>query len=679
MKKTLSIIFFLINLQFIIAQEVDTTSNSIRSGSILSTNGEPDTLSQNKTLSESLKSSFADSLETETDLKTDLQYYYTFNKNLGLDSSTVQFFKIENEWYSPTQLQSIDTSLNDYNHTNRLYQDGNFYQSLGAMGHATQSIIFNPRSSIGFEYGKNSFDVYSINENNLKFYNSYTPFTEIYYRSAPEKEQEMNVALSQSVYKDLTVGMDIQIMNTPGPYLDHETNSRRVAFTSHYISDNKRYTAAAFYSHNKYDVEENGGIVDDYIFEGNIDTDRQIYDVNLTNSATIQKESTLYLKHAFELSPTKALSDSIEGTKKTPFNFGRLQHTIKYYRESYSFIEEYSDKNDFYANHYLDTLSTYDTSYYRVLENTFSWQNSSLFRTKKSLGFDFGLTHRFITFQDSIINQNYNQIILHGRLSKSLYGDLKIGGEAEYVQGDINANDFKIGGIISNKFTKNLSFIGIVNQISRDPNYFFTHYYSNHFQWDKSFDKENIIHAGGTLKWNKITVGANYYLLSNYTYLNTDIEPKQAGKSFSVLQLYIAPSFNFGNFHWDANFTLQEVSDDEFLQLPFAAGTVSFNYKNTLFDKALYYQLGVDANYRDIYYTDSYMPALQSFYRQDSKKTGNFVYGDVYVSLKIKRARILFKYRHVNQGLSAYNYYGTPHYPLQDSGLEFAISWRFHD
>lgn len=612
----------------------------------------------------------------------DLQYYHTISDSASVDSSTIHYFTLRNEWFYPTQLQLTDTSLRYFHYTNPLYHQENIYQSLGNTGLAAKNMVYTPATTSGFQYGTETFDIYTINEHTLRFYNTLSPYSNIYYKSGPDKEQLLNFTHSQSIYKTVTIGMDVRIINSVGAFLNQKSQDRRVGITGHYISDNKRYTSAAFYAHNKFDIKENGGIANREVFENNEETDRLIYDIHLADANNLTKDATLYYKHSFELSPTKASADSAEMIKKTPFNFGRISHTFKYYRQAFNFKENYNQNNaplELYDNFYQDTLRTHDSTYYHTIENRFSWKNSRLFRTRKSLGFDFGVTHRLINFQDSTKQFKYNQITFHGKVSKTLYDDLKIGGEAEYVQGDINENDFRLSGVLENKFGDALHLRAAVDQISREPSYIFRHYYSNHFRWDHSFKKENIIKAGGEVRWKNHKAGGNYFLLTNYTFLNSQAEPQQAGKSFSILQAYLFPSFQFGHVNWDSYIYLQKASDDSFMRLPFAAGKTTIAYHGHLFDRALYFQTGINVMYKDLYYADQYMPALRSFYNQDSQKIGNFFYGDVYVSIKIKRTRLLLKYRHVNEGFTAYKYYDTPNYPMKDGGIEFSLSWRFHD
>ncbi|MEA3504193.1 MAG: putative porin, partial [Bacteroidota bacterium] len=319
--------------------------------------------------------------------------------------------------------------------------------------------------------------------------------------------------------------------------------------------------------------------------------------------------------------------------------------------------------------------------YYHTLSNTFSWKNSDLYRTKKSLGFDFGITHKYIKIDERAEKSNFNQIIFHARISKSIVNKFVIGGEAEYVQGDYNTNDFKISGIITNGFGKNSDkrLTARLDQISRQPSWFYSQYYSNNFVWSNDFKKENIVKLSGNYSGKSLSIGVNYFLMTNYTYFDTDTLPTQAGKSFSLIQAYIYNDFKFGNFKISDRLYFQKTSTDKYLRLPELSGKIALSYSNAFFDKALYTQLGIDIQYRSAYSADAYMPAIRSFYQQDDIEIGDFIYADVYASIKIKRTRIVVKYRHANQLISPYDYYDSPHHPMKDSGIVMAVSWCFHD
>jgi len=599
------------------------------------------------------------------------------------DSFQVYSFSLQNDWLHSINKELSDTTLNVFHYTNPLYKKNNIYTSLGNTGLAAYNMFFSPNNAIGLDYGIHCFDTYLLNQSSLKFYDTKKPYSIIYYVMAPDKEQILNFHLNEKVYKSLTLGTDIKIINSVGPYYRQKARDARVAFKAHYVSDNKRYKAIAYYAHNKMDWMENGGIKYDSIFENNLETDRLVYPIKLKEANNLIIDTEVFLRHSFELSANKTKADSISSIKKHPFNLGKIQHEIKYHRQRLRYTETVDDSTYYqhYYNDFDDRFNTFDSTTFQTISNVISWKNSDLYRTKKSLGFDFGLTHKYIKIQEREGNNNLNQIILHARISKSIINKFIIGGEAEYIQGDYNNNDFKLSGVLTNSFgnNDNKRITLRLDQISRQPSWFYSTYSSNNFKWDNNLDKENIIKLSGNYSSDKISLGVNYFLLTNYTYINSDTMPNQAAKSFSVFQAYFSNNINLGHFNISDIIYLQKASTNKYLRLPEISGKIALSYRNSFFDNALYTQFGIDAQYKSSYFADAYMPALRSFYLQNDKKIGNFVYADIYASINIKRTNITIKYRHANQLISPYDYYDSPYYPMKDSGIVMAVSWRFHN
>jgi hypothetical protein len=73
------------------------------------------------------------------------------------------------------------------------------------------------------------------------------------------------------------------------------------------------------------------------------------------------------------------------------------------------------------------------------------------------------------------------------------------------------------------------------------------------------------------------------------------------------------------------------------------------------------------------------MPATRSFYLQNIRETGNYLYMDVFINLKVQRARFFVMYSHFNASFMGRSYYMVPHYPMPDGAFKFGVSWRFHD
>ena len=131
--------------------------------------------------------------------------------------------------------------------------------------------------------------------------------------------------------------------------------------------------------------------------------------------------------------------------------------------------------------------------------------------------------------------------------------------------------------------------------------------------------------------------------------------------------------------HFVNSFIFQYGFKSNALHLPLIADNFLLYAEFNIFKKALRTQIGFDLFYNTSYYADAYMPVTRTCYLQNDVKIGNYLYGDVFLSLLIKRARIFLKYQHVNSGLMGYKYYSVPHYPMQDRALKFGVSWMFYN
>ena len=99
-----------------------------------------------------------------------------------------------------------------------------------------------------------------------------------------------------------------------------------------------------------------------------------------------------------------------------------------------------------------------------------------------------------------------------------------------------------------------------------------------------------------------------------------------------------------------------------------------------LFHNALRLQVGVDVRYLTKFYVPTYDAAAGLFYHQHETQVGNYIWGDFFINLQVKRASIYAKAGHVNALWETHpNYFLLPHYPGQKFGFFWGIVWHFFD
>jgi hypothetical protein len=251
-----------------------------------------------------------------------------------------------------------------------------------------------------------------------------------------------------------------------------------------------------------------------------------------------------------------------------------------------------------------------------------------------------------------------------------------------YIQGR-NALDYDLSGLVEKPFRgkKDTSFVRIFAKMaSRTPDYFYEHYYSNHFKWENSFDKIYTLRMGATLDkpgW-RLKASVNYAIVNKFVYFNESALPEQAKSEFSVASAMVNKDFKFGGLHSRNWVVLQHTTTDKYLALPPLSIRNSTYYENT-YAKVLFFQIGLDTRYETAWYADQYSPATGMFYRQSLEKIGDYPWIDAFVNLKLKRTIFYVKYTNLATQFVKGGYFTTPNYPAPISTFGFGVSWSFYN
>jgi hypothetical protein len=251
-----------------------------------------------------------------------------------------------------------------------------------------------------------------------------------------------------------------------------------------------------------------------------------------------------------------------------------------------------------------------------------------------------------------------------------------------YIQGR-NALDYELAGAIEKpiRAQKDTSFIRIFAKMNnRTPDYFYDHYYSNHYKWENSFDKIYTLRLGATMDkpgW-RLKAAVNYAIINNYVFFNEKALPEQAKSEFSVASAMLNKDFKFGGLNIRNWVLLQHTTTDLYLALPPVSLRNSTYFEGT-YANVLHFQFGLDTRYETTYYADLYAPATGMFYRQSTEKLGDYAWVDGFINLRLKRTRFYIKYTNLATQFVKGGYFTTPGYPAPASTFLFGLSWSFYN
>jgi len=603
------------------------------------------------------------------------------------DSNAIFFFHNRLDVISPLELTSLDTTLVDFEEYGPVAKLYPFYATLGNVGLAYKNLDFSTNRATGFNYGVDAFNAYYLFDSDIDYYVNPRPYTEIGYITGAKKEQLFRLTHDQRIFKRLTFGLDFDLINSLGSYQRQKSDNNRLAVKMHYFTEDLRYGIIANYTHSKIKVRENGGILYDSIYEQNLEPSRSIIAVKLSRSENLLRKSGVYLQQYFQLSRKnkRIQDDTLSPKRRINLKFGRISHSFSYKRYSQLYTDELPDTN-YYHNIYVDSTSTYDTVFFQKIENTFSWSNADYLDRVNPQPFVilFGIKHQFAKVIDTVSTAKFENLIPYAEIKIRPLPLLRVEGRGSYIlTGNDYQGDFDLSGLATLEIMRNKPYKTEINFGMELDNhaapYFFQHYFSNHFIWDNGFNKVNTSKVSAFLTQRRLKVGFDLLKIQDYIYIGADTLPKQFGQSVEILKAYLYKQFKLGKFDIDGRVVYQKVSEPDIIRLPEFMAYFTFTFNLKMFKGALHTRSGFDVNYFTKYYADAWMPAIRSFYIQDNNEIGGFFHIDFFIDFNVKRTRFFMKMQNILAGFGESNFYQVPHYPMQDMGFKFGLSWRFHD
>ncbi|MEI7896265.1 MAG: putative porin [bacterium] len=601
------------------------------------------------------------------------------------DSTQVHFFYSDFEKLGTLNLHPIDTALTGFQSYDMLYKHDKFFSTLGNIGLAYRPLVpFTSRAESGFDYGIHSLDAYLYQNDSVRYYKVYKTYTELSYVQGAQKEQNFHAIFSRNIYRSFNLGFDMHVMSSPGAYNRQKTNHINFVVTSQFFTKNRRYGVIANFTVNRIRNYENGGLKSDSLFRYNIETNRMVIPVNLAYAQTRIRESGFFMKHYFDLTRHK---NNDRDTSLGPGNraeLGRLTYSFQYNRQIQNFIDTKAD-SAFFPPPFISSAGTIDSLTIKRISNEVVWSNPSYKSNREPRVFQLeaGLKQQYSEVNMHNVNHFFQQYIPHAKIEFTPFQSLRLEATGDYVFGDYNEGDFSLRVKLATILGSNSKNAGIItvtgNYMAQQPGWFYSYYYGNFSKWDTSWFKQSLITGGFNYSFKYFETGFDISRINNFIYLDSQCQPQQQTSQFGYLHLYLNGKIDLWRFRLKAQLVYQSVQGTTALRLPAFMGNLAVYYTQPLFKGAATLQPGLTFFYNTSYYADNYNPAIRSFYLQDAKQIGNYLYMDVFINLKIQRARFFVTYSHFNASFMGRDYYTTPGYPMQDGAFKFGVAWRFHD
>lgn len=615
-----------------------------------------------------------------------------------LDDSTKQVYNLKTVKYlleddilnNKKKYYNPDSLLEGFHLFDFIQQGGNLYQILGNDGTPIRNFFYQAPQKIGRQIGYFSLTPYAFDAREIKYYNTKSPYTNMYYVQNTRGFNTLRFTHSQNVKPNLNFGLDVRRLKSSKQYgaprttEDNLIDSWAFNFSSNYESKNQKYLLLANYNHFNHAIIEQGGIqplVGDSITRQDLGRNYRSFLAKLPSSSSREWWNELHVYHQYTW---------LKGVQ--------FYHILDFHRATNYYHDDTFGNSTatFYGQNLPSQQAQIDSASqgfrYRLFENKFGVKGYYKY-------FNYRLHYRQRIFRHLMnwkdpINFSANEITAASLDSLSFKSKINIenivGGWMSYyfpdsvrkifVESEIGVGKNVFFQAKGEYFSKNLR-LG-ANFINTVPTILQNQFIGNIYRWNNDFQNVTTLNFYGNtvLKLKKLTLtpSGEYSLITNYIYFNTEAKPTQANEVVSILRAGLGMQFNKGKWTLFNQIYIAPNAEKGIFRMPLITNNTRISYDIT-YAKVLKIKTGIEIYYRSAYYADNYMPATRQFYLQNNYKVWGYPVVDAFANLMVNKVRLFFKYSHLNHLVFGSNYYTTPAYPGLPGTLYMGCNWPLFD
>ena len=609
-----------------------------------------------------------------------LSIVYGFSYAQILDDSTKQVFSTKTVRYileedilnNRKTFYNPDTTLDGFHLFDFNLRSGLLYQDLGNIGTAIKPLFYESSDDIAKQLGYYAYSRYAFDARKTKYYNTKSPYTNMYYVQSGGGTGMLHFTHSQNIKPRLNTTVEVRRLSSSQQYGAPRTRETRLidswAFMLHsnYESKDGKYIVLSTYNHFNHAPIEQGGIKPLKVTSKFIDADSlgnyRDFLSKLTGATSRDWRNELHVYHQYKLT-----------------NGFQVYHIFDYQkrRDFYTDVNFGSDSAGraiYYQATPANSLDTLTMNFrYRLLENKFGIKG--IYR-----GFAYRLYLRQRLYGLQAKGETY--------LDKKLKSETLVGGWANYFFPDSVRRAYAEAEIGSNgNFRLQAEYISprikaSFSQLSIPATILDERFLSAAYNWNKGLKNtfSNNLSASTNLKSGRflLSPSLNYSLIKNYIYYDQKAQVAQTSIPISIFKVALGVEYRWRKLLIANQLYVVANSEPNLIRMPKLVNNTKISYE-FIYAKVLHINTGVEIYYRSAYKADNYMPLTRQFYLQDNQQVWGTPVADVFADLKINKVRLFFKFAHVNQGFPSSGYYVSSTYPGLQRTFFLGVNWPLFD
>lgn len=590
---------------------------------------------------------------------------------------TINDYLIQKQWAEKKIFDTVMTADKTY-----IFSQYNNKDNFGKVQFSNIGAGFNPLSyevmaeqNLALLPSNKGYNLLAAED--VLYYDVKTPTASFIYHNAMRNGAALRSTYTQNIGKRFNFALEYAGLRSQGIYRNYLASNNNTIFSGHYVSKSGNYELFAHYLHQNVNNQENGGIVDDDLFQaGDSDySNKWNAQVNLENSSSQFSYRRYYLSHQF----------SPFNSEKFPF---RIRHTLSHQGNKYYYTQGGADAywydlpaqivNDFpastkkYSDNFSNTVSL-------VFDNAkFKLDAGVKYQTLK-----FGLNEIALSTLSVPAEMKESRIGAVGNLQVNLFDKIALKSFLEFSNGSQFGSYLRTANALKFEPVQDYFVDAHVNFQTSTPSFNYlanTSIYRKYNYYLQDAKSQAVMDIGGSvnLKWFKTQIFANYYRIDNYTYFNSDGQPMQSEGSVNISQIGGDATFSYGKFHFNTRLQFQDVlSNGNLLPLPSFIGRGNLYFQSRAFKNAAEIQAGIKVYYFTKFASREYFPIVNEYILpgNNSFSIGGKPIADVYFNMKVKKMFFFIEGQQIGNLVAPNTAYAFPHYPVYDFRLNLGVVW----
>jgi len=560
---------------------------------------------------------------------------------------------------------------------------------LGNTGSPFQKLIANPTLQAANRLGIDAYAAAMFRNDSMRYYQTTKPYTDLSFRMGSKQEQALSFIHTQNINPRWNLAVTYQKLGSAGMFKLQRTNNDQVAISSHYQSLNLQYESYLSLAYNKFQHDENGGIVsEDYLSDPRF-ANRRLIPVEIDLLSGQRNRSTL--TNALRDVDVRYRQTYYWGSKDSTLNLDSTERIYQFHPHI-GLTQETWVKSSKWT--YQD--ATPDSMYYLPVGNLSFGGNDSvtvksrLVQAGTSFAFcgtlhalqaeaGYGIESEQFSVSHVLVNSLNNFVFARVEKAAGVKHTWFYRGQFRfYFTGNPIGNTQLTVKAGKHFGPDGNTLLAGLDQSVQNASYLESKYQTDIYQLGRSVKKESITRAYLQYHHTKarFSITLKHQLVGNYIYRDTDLITRQYAPIIPISQIEYNQQCKLHHFWLEQQLWLQWLPEKSPIHLPFFLGRIKGYYASSILRTKLNIATGIEMAYHSPYYTDEYSPLVYSFVNQYTRKIETLPRVSYFFNWCVKSFRGTLAFDQL-QHLVFPNNINYPGYPAQKFMTRFGFHWTF--